>query len=46
MVAAVLDYIWILMKHIRGALPPAVNIDENLAYGRHDYDYIYDITTL
>ena len=30
----------------KSILPPAVNIDENPAYGRHDYDYIYDITTL
>ena len=30
----------------KSALPPAVNIDENPAYGKLDYDYIYDITTL
>ena len=29
----------------KSALPPAVNTDENPAYGRNDYDYIYDIAT-
>ena len=28
----------------KSVLPPAVNIDENPAYGKLDYDYIYDIT--
>ena len=28
----------------KSALPLAVNIDENSAYGKLDYDYIYDIT--
>ena len=27
------------------ALPTTFNIEDNPAYGRHDYDYIYDSTT-
>ena len=30
----------------KNVLPPAVNIDENPAYGKLDYDYIYDSITL
>ena len=29
----------------KSVLPPAVKMNENPAYGRHDYDYIDDITT-